>query len=164
MRPRFYVAVSALIRQGDQVLLVEQQARNDPRSHWMLPGGLLESGELLPDALAREVAEETGLQLETIGFLAYQIQAELGYNAAQTLAYTFEVSNWSGQLAPNDPDEEILQVGFYPIEEALNLLESVPWRSMREPAQLYLRGDLPKGALLLYKNDQKEQTQLVAQI
>lgn len=161
MRPRFYVAVAALIRQGDKVLLVEQQGHNDPYSHWMLPGGQLESGELLPDALVHEVAEETGLQVEKIDALAYQVQIELSQHGAQTLAYTFEVSHWSGQIAPNDPDETILQAGFYPIGEALELLESVPWRSMREPAQLYLRGDLAKGALLLYKNDPHGRTQLV---
>jgi ADP-ribose pyrophosphatase YjhB (NUDIX family) len=64
---RPFVGVGALIfsdnQVGDQILLVE---RGKPPlvGYWSLPGGVVEAGERLEDALAREVAEETSLEVE----------------------------------------------------------------------------------------------------
>lgn len=48
---------------GDSILLVER-AGEPLKGYWSLPGGLLETGELLEDAVKREVLEETGLRIE----------------------------------------------------------------------------------------------------
>ncbi|MEO7332071.1 MAG: NUDIX domain-containing protein [Minicystis sp.] len=45
---------------GPRVLLI-QRAHPPAQGRWSLPGGRVERGELLSDALAREIAEETGL-------------------------------------------------------------------------------------------------------
>ncbi len=50
---------------GDAVLLVER-AGEPLKGYWSLPGGLLETGELLADAVRREVLEETGLIVEPV--------------------------------------------------------------------------------------------------
>jgi 8-oxo-dGTP diphosphatase len=49
----------------DSILLVER-AGEPLKGFWSLPGGLLESGELLEDAVRREVLEETGLVVEML--------------------------------------------------------------------------------------------------
>jgi len=63
------VGVGALIftRSGRRgpILLVERGG--EPlRGYWSLPGGLLETGELLEDGIRREVFEETGLRIEPV--------------------------------------------------------------------------------------------------
>ncbi len=52
--------VGALVIRRDSILLV-QRARTPLKGYWSLPGGLIEPGEKIGDALKREVLEETGL-------------------------------------------------------------------------------------------------------
>jgi ADP-ribose pyrophosphatase YjhB (NUDIX family) len=57
--PRIGVGAVVLDEEG-RVLLVKRA--NDPgKGRWSLPGGLLELGEMIETAVAREVAEETGI-------------------------------------------------------------------------------------------------------
>jgi ADP-ribose pyrophosphatase YjhB (NUDIX family) len=37
----------AILRHGDSVVLVQQQGANDAQPYWVLPGGLVEAGELI---------------------------------------------------------------------------------------------------------------------
>lgn len=54
------VGVGGVVLDGDSVLLV-RRARPPLQGEWSLPGGLVEVGERLADAVVREIAEETGL-------------------------------------------------------------------------------------------------------
>jgi len=56
-------AVAAIILRDDEILLVKRGA--DPAvGKWSIPGGSVEIGETLRDALKREVLEETDLEIE----------------------------------------------------------------------------------------------------
>ncbi|MDB4897459.1 MAG: MutT-like protein [Firmicutes bacterium] len=60
----------ALVRSGDRILLV-QRGRPPFQGYWGLPGGGMELGETVEEAIVREVAEETGLQVTVSRFLGY---------------------------------------------------------------------------------------------
>jgi ADP-ribose pyrophosphatase YjhB (NUDIX family) len=63
------VAVAALLSQDGCVLLVRRAA--PPRlGFWALPAGYMDADELPEEALAREVAEETGLEVRVLGLHA----------------------------------------------------------------------------------------------
>lgn len=57
------LGVGAVVFDGDQVILVR---RGSPPSYgaWSLPGGAVEVGETLEEAVIREVAEEIGLEVK----------------------------------------------------------------------------------------------------
>ena len=69
MTDRVTVAVGAVIVQDGSLLLVERA--NDPGAgRWAVPGGRVEPGETLAEAVVREVREETGLEV-VVGDIAW---------------------------------------------------------------------------------------------
>jgi 8-oxo-dGTP diphosphatase len=53
------IRVSAILRWQDRLLLCRHE--KGEKEHWLLPGGGVNSGESLVDALHRELAEEVGI-------------------------------------------------------------------------------------------------------
>ncbi|MGC9159289.1 MAG: NUDIX hydrolase [Terracidiphilus sp.] len=59
------VGVGAVIVDKGRVLLV-RRGTEPLKGHWSLPGGLVELGEQVLDAVVREAREETGLSVEPL--------------------------------------------------------------------------------------------------
>jgi 8-oxo-dGTP diphosphatase len=47
-------------------VLLAERGKEPLKGYWSLPGGLVETGETLEQAVCREVLEETGLEVQTI--------------------------------------------------------------------------------------------------
>ena len=58
------VGVGGVVVQNGRVVLV-RRAKAPRMGEWSIPGGMLELGETLRDGVAREIAEETGLQVKS---------------------------------------------------------------------------------------------------
>ena len=65
------LAVSAAIFRDGKVLLV-RRARSPGNGFYSFPGGRVEFGESLHQALAREVDEETGLRIDIVGLAGWR--------------------------------------------------------------------------------------------
>ena len=160
-----HLIVAGLLRRDDQVVLVRQQGPADPEPSWALPGGVVEWGEVLTEALAREVYEETGLEVHSVGRLVCAVHFQnslpellhLGEGPGtgyQAVAFTLEVSRWEGQLRPSPDDPYVREARLVPLPEALGLLGAHPFRAMQEPIAAYLRGAQPPGSVWIYRRSQ----------
>jgi 8-oxo-dGTP diphosphatase len=68
---RPFLAVSAAIVRAGQILVV-RRARPPAEGLFSLPGGVVESGETLAQALIREVREETSLAIEPVALAGFR--------------------------------------------------------------------------------------------
>ncbi|MDE3091184.1 MAG: NUDIX hydrolase [Chloroflexota bacterium] len=156
-----YHIVAALIRKDDQILTVHQRAP-DGNEWWSTPGGVVEYGETLIDALVREVREETGLQVLDPGRLIYITQWENVPENHQAIAFVFEVKQWQGDLQPADPDGLVFEARFLPIDQVIANSQQVKWGILTEPAIAYLRGEAPVGSVWIHRWQSNEDISLIA--
>ena len=105
-----FVSVAGLVyNDKDEVLLLES-----PRRGWEYPGGMVEPGESLQDALIREIKEETGVDVAITGFIGVckNIQKDV-------VNIDFACKYLGGKLATSD---ESLHVKWVNKDEALDLV------------------------------------------
>ncbi|MBU3887323.1 NUDIX domain-containing protein [Methylosinus sporium] len=92
-----------------RVLLV----RHTYISGYYLPGGGVEPGETLEQALARELAEEGNIELEEPAELR---GVYLNRRISKRDHVAFFVARAFRQSAPRGPDHEIAEAGFFPLD------------------------------------------------
>jgi len=61
-------SVAACVFKGDRVLLIKR-ARQPSQGLWSVPGGAVELGETIRDAVKRELREECGIEIEVDGVI-----------------------------------------------------------------------------------------------
>ncbi|MEU8265127.1 NUDIX hydrolase [Micromonospora sp. NPDC048999] len=143
--------VAALLRRGEHIVLVQE--RRDGKEMWSIPGGGVERGELLTEALVREVKEETGLNLTAVGPLAYLVNTTTT-KYPSTVVATFDCAEWDGEIAVHDPDGKVTGAVLLPLDEAKSVLaSSTATRPEIEPLLDYL-DSLSAGRVWSYRDDQ----------
>ena len=131
------LAVRALILEGGRLLLVN--AYPDGRSDlWCAPGGGVERGLGLPENLAREVHEETGLTVTEWGDQLYDVTVDFSDMANRLRVVVFSASRWEGAISIDDPDGIVEDVRFCNTTECHSLLaQTFLW--VREPLEDWLQ-------------------------
>ncbi|OBH03090.1 MULTISPECIES: (deoxy)nucleoside triphosphate pyrophosphohydrolase [unclassified Mycobacterium] len=97
--PTQIVVAGAIIR-GTAVLVAQRVRPPELAGRWELPGGKVSPGETEPDALARELAEELGLQIGDIA-VGERLGADIALNATTTLR-AYRVRLLDGEPHPRD--------------------------------------------------------------
>lgn len=97
------LAASAVIFRDAKILLV-RRARDPGRGCYSLPGGRVEWGETLEQAVHREVAEETGLTMTIVGLAGIrEVLPASGGGHFVVLSYA---ARWTGgEVVLNDEHE-----------------------------------------------------------
>jgi 8-oxo-dGTP diphosphatase len=118
---RYWPAVGAIVtRNNAEILLVGNDYGRDELV-WNLPGGAVDPGEDLIQAVSRELFEETGLTALEIGPLAWIVQAVLADMRPFIIGFAFEVTAWQGQVSiENEVDHgDVQQAKFVPFDDAV---------------------------------------------
>lgn len=92
-RPRTEVAVGILIRSDGALLLATRPPGKPYAGYWEFPGGKLEAGETVEQALRRELQEELGIAIADA--MVWKV-TEHDYPHARVRLHWCKVHQWTG--------------------------------------------------------------------
>jgi len=110
MDKNHFVSVAGLVtNEKDEILLVKS-----PRRGWEFPGGMVEPGESLQEALIREIVEESGIHVTITGFIGVykNIKSDI-VNLDFCCKYESGIPTTS---------EESLEVGWFQMNEVIQMM------------------------------------------
>jgi 8-oxo-dGTP diphosphatase len=109
------VGVGAIILRNDHVLLI-QRGSEPSAGKWSVPGGLVELGESLQDAIAREVKEEVGLEVQVRDLVVALDRVIL--DGAGRIEYHYILLDFLCECGAGEPSpaSDVVACAFVPIQ------------------------------------------------
>jgi 8-oxo-dGTP diphosphatase len=119
---RPWTGVGVVVWQGDRVLLV-RRGRPPRQGQWGLPGGAQEVGETVFEAAAREVREETGLEVRPVAIIT--TVDSITRDADGAVQYHYTLVEVAADCAAGDPvaADDAADARWATLEEAEGLVE-----------------------------------------
>ncbi len=111
---KIHVTVAAIIKRNDHYLLVKERASSGDIV-FNQPAGHVELKESLPDAVIREVKEETGIDFTPTGLIGTYLLSPAA-NGKTYLRFCF-VGNVPDNQQPSPQDPEILENCWFTLDE-----------------------------------------------
>lgn len=112
--PIMVTAAMCIIYDKEKGILLEKRTDN---GMWCVPGGALELGETLEEALRREVKEETSLDIFNPKLFDVKAGVHMVYPNKDEVYYTdvvYEINEYKGELKP---DAESKELRWVPVNE-----------------------------------------------
>lgn len=126
------VVISIFINNG-KILVEKRILKPFETAQYLIPGGIVEKGEALEDALRREILEELGVKITSFYPLPYK-EKILGLNGQHLIP--FIVNKWEGEISDIilDKGTPLFWIEF---EEAIRS-EVIPTRKIIEELKNHL--------------------------
>ncbi len=136
-RPLTRVAVAIIEREVDgeyQVLLAQRPEGKAYAGYWEFPGGKIEAGETVVEALIREIDEELGMRIRSA--MVWRSE-RFSYEHAHVELNFCRISDWSGEPQGREGQAFAWQppnaINLVPLLPALHAPESGVLAGLREP-------------------------------
>ena len=123
------VGVAGVAIVGDEILMVRRGPSSTMAGKWCIPCGYLDYGEEVRAGAAREVREESGLDV-AIGDVIW-VASNFHDPAKLTVGIWFEASVVGGELKAGD---DAVEVGWFPLEDLPDLAFDTDRRLIAELA------------------------------
>ncbi len=118
-----YIGAGGVVMDDDNRILVVQE-KYHTRKHYKLPGGALDQGEHIADAVVREIFEETGIRTEFQYLSCFRHWHGYRYGKSD-IYFVCKLKPLTFDIQP-DP-KEILEAHWMPIDQYLNDPDTHPF-------------------------------------
>lgn len=146
---RHWRVAGGVLMSDDSVLLVKNLRRGGD-ADWSTPGGVVDPGESSIEALTREVAEETGLQVGRWNGPLYRVEVvapDAGFRLEVEAHLALEIG---GSIVVDDPDGIVVAAHYVARAEAAAYLSTTqPW--VAEPLLAHLDHGVDDGRIFRYR-------------
>ena len=110
----YSLGVGGVLWYNGKVLLV-QRGYNPGKGMWTIPGGYVDQGESIGEAVIREIQEETGIQAKPLSIIALRDQPGEKHDT-----YVIFLMQFLGGTLQGQP-EEVSNLGFFTLDECHSL-------------------------------------------